>query len=176
MTPDWFDNDDLFFEQLRDGHLQAERVADVLRTAGLPVVVTPMEVRARVEERGAFADEYDLLVGARRPCPVDVKSRKLYFTGPDDFPYPTALVDTASGWEQKRRKPLAVVLISQSTGGLAVIRPSGASQWTRQRRFDNARRIHDVFLEVERERLATMDEFVAWLRAREDAVDLGDAT
>ena len=91
------------------------------------------------------------------------------FSGPHDFPYETALVDTAAGWAQKAKKPVAIVLVSQSSDGLAVVRVSGASTWTQTRRFDHKRKIYDTFLEVRRSELASFDEFVTWLKARVSA-------
>lgn len=168
MSDDWFENDDLFFHELQEGHRYARLVAARIEAEGIRAVVTPMRVRGHVADRHDFADESDLTVGTVRPCIIDVKSRDLDFTGPRDYPYPTALVDTVKGWEQKLHKPLAIVLVSQRTEGIAVIRVSGESRWLRQRRFDHKRRIEDVFFEVAKRELATFEEFVEWLRQREN--------
>jgi hypothetical protein len=37
VTSDWFDNDDLFLAHLREGHRQAEFVAERLRADGISV-------------------------------------------------------------------------------------------------------------------------------------------
>jgi hypothetical protein len=169
MEPDWFSNDDLFIEQLRKGHLETQRVARALEAEGLKVEITPFQVRKDIEDRHDFADEHDLLVGEAQPCRIDVKSRDLTFSGPDDYPYETALVDTVYGWTRKIHKPLALVLVSQGTGGMAVVRPSGENAWASRRRYDKVRGIYDTFLEVDRDALATFDELVEWLRARESA-------
>jgi hypothetical protein len=166
--PDWSEDDELFLRELRTGHEYAVLVADRLRAAGLHVDVTPMEVRADIDDRVRFVDEHDLTVGTRQPCRIDVKSRTLRFTGPADYPYQTAFVDTVAGWEAKQHKPMAIVLVSQPTEELAVISVRGApAHWTRERRYDNTRRIHDWFYMVSRERLRTLDELVAWLLARD---------
>lgn len=167
MGSDWFENDELFFEELREGHRAAEAVGDALSQRELEVVVTPLEVRERVEDRYDFADEHDLLVGRARPCRIDVKSRGLNFEGPVDYPYETALVDTVAGWRQKTHKPVAIVLVSQATGGMAVIRGSSEDRWRSRRRYDRRRRIEDDFLEVDKHELATFDALVDWLRERE---------
>ena len=123
---DWFDNDELFAELLRTGHQWAERVARELRTHGLHVSVTPMAWRESIECRGEFSDEIDLTVGLRRRKTIDVKSRNLAFTSPEDYPYETALVDTVSGWQAKPRKPAAIVLVSQITARCWSSRPAAS--------------------------------------------------
>jgi hypothetical protein len=152
MQSDWFHNDALFFEELRKGHRAAELVAHALRERELRVLVTPLEIRERIEDRHEFADEHDLLVGAKNPCRIDVKSRGLHFEGPSDYPYDTALVDTVAGWRQKTHRPVAIVLVSKPTGGMAVIRRSGGCDWRSRRRYDRRRQIEDDFLEVARRR------------------------
>ena len=126
-----------------------------------------MEWRASIAERHAFADEYDLTVGSRRPVRVDVKSRRLRFTGPNDYPWPTALVDTVSGWSAKADTPVAIVLVSQEAGGLAVIRASTQDRWSVRRRFDNIRKLEDDFYEVAKDLLATFGDLVDWLLQRD---------
>src|SRR4051812_2578042 len=110
---DWFENDALFVAQLAEGHRWARWTADQLQAAGLCVQVTPMQIRADIAERHKFSDEWDVSVGARSPCRVDVKSRNLVFTGREDYPFSTALVDTVSGWRAKTTPPHAIVLVSQ---------------------------------------------------------------
>jgi hypothetical protein len=168
---DWFSNDELFRRELEEGHARAEEVAARFRDSGLQVEVTPLEWRHTIEERHRFRDEFDLNVGTRKPCRIDVKSRRLGFTSPADYPYRTALVDTVFGWEAKARKPASIVVVSQLTGGLAIVRSSTSAQWVIRRRFDGVRRIEDDFYEVERELLATFDELVVWLLRRETADD-----
>jgi hypothetical protein len=161
---DWFDNDQLFFAQATIGHQFAERVAERLRRSGCEATANPLQFRDKVSERWRFRTEQDVLVAAPRKAVVEVKSRDLSFTGPEDYPYATAIVDTVGGWEVKEPPPNAVVLVSQRTGGMAVVRTSTSSTWTTVRRRDHIRQIDDLFYEVERKSLTTFDEFVAWLR------------
>lgn len=165
-SKDWLDDEAKFVDQLRTGYRYAEIVAECLREHLLQVEVTPMEVRDHVDERHRFSDEIDLCVGHARRL-VDVKSRNLEFTGPRDFPYETALVDTVSSWQKKAHKPCAIVLISQRTKGLAVVRASTRTDWKQVERFDKEREIRDLFFEVPRELLATFDEFAEWLKAHD---------
>jgi hypothetical protein len=167
VASDWFENDDLFRELLAVGHRWAGVVAAYLRNAGLDVEITPMEWRKTIEHRGEFADEYDLsVIGARVPIHVDVKSRALGFTTPEDYPYPTAFVDTVSGWDAKAHKPSAIVLVSQLTGAMLVIPRTSADKWTRAWSRDHVRGIDDWFYMIDRSLLRPMDVFVEWLLAQ----------
>lgn len=173
-TANWFQNDALFFEQLQAGHHYATTVAARLTDAGLAVGVTPMEIRANIADRARFVDEHDLTVGAADPCRIDVKSRDLAFSSSDDYPYPTAIVDTVAGWNQKTHKPRAIVLVSQTTEAMIVVSARDAPhQWTVERRHDRVRKIHDQFYMVTRDRLRTFDELVHWLREREHRASPG---
>lgn len=159
----WFDDDALFVSQLRTGHEFAEYVAERMMREGLAVRVTPIEIRADIEDRHRFADEHDLTVGRHRELRIDVKSRNLRFTSAADYPYPTALVDTLSGWRAKIRKPSAIVLVSQVTGAMLVIPRSTEPHWAVRRRTDRVRNIDDSFLEVPTSLLKPLDELVTWL-------------
>jgi hypothetical protein len=164
---DWFDNDELFEAELRRGHRWAEHVASAIRSRGLAVEVTPMELRADIDDRHRFEDEHDLMVGSRRPVRIDVKSRGIKFTSVADYPYPTAFVDTASGWNAKVHKPVAIVLVSQITSGMLVVPRSTESTWRIRELRDRFRKIDDVFLEVRTEHLRPFDDLVECLRLNE---------
>jgi len=165
----WLENDELFAEQLEVGHRFARRVAARLRSHGLQVKVTPKRWRRTLADRHAFADEHDLTVGARRPCRIDVKSRGLSFRDgdPATFPYPRAFVETERGWKRKRRRPLAIVLVSQPTDGVLVVPVSTAPTWKAVERYDEARGITDRFLTIRRDQLRTLTELAWWLQERE---------
>lgn len=168
IVEDWFENDELFIRELTEGHQYAHLVADLLTCRGLAVELTPMIVRSSIEARRDFADEYDIKVGERRPAIIDVKSRRLRFTGHADYPYPTALVDTVSGWSAKTHRPDAIVLVSRETHGLAVIPTTRTeSSWTTVHRFDRVRGIVDCFYEIDRRLLRSFADLVAWLQERE---------
>ena len=168
-SKDWFDDEKKFVDRLGTGHRYAQAVAGRLRDRGLAVEVTPMEIREHIDARHEFADEIDLRVGRARRR-VDVKSRGLSFTGPNDFPHPTAFVDTVAGWEHKTYKPCAIVLISQRTHGLAVIPASTRKTWKPRRAFDHDREIYDWFFMVARTKLAPFDDFVEWLIGHETSM------
>lgn len=163
---DWFENDELFFDELARGHQWAEFVAERLRRAGFETEVTPMRKRQSIEHRHEFAREIDLLVGPRK-APFEVKSRDLSF-GEDvaSYPYRTAFVDTVSGWDAKDPRPVAVVLVSQRTRAMLVVPPSTAPEWERESKRDRVRGIDDEWYTISRSRLLTFDELAERMRRR----------
>ena len=153
---------DHFVRRLDRGKKCEELVADLLASQGVNAVPTKWGLARHKGEIVQFKDEIDLLVNG---LPVDVKSRTISFTSQEDYPYPTAFVDTVSGWEAKKRKPVAIILYSEPTGGTLVIRPSTRDSWTSQRRFDRDAGYSDDFYLVNKELLTSLDEFVLWLTA-----------
>lgn len=164
---DWFENDALFERELRRGHSWAQRLAEALTAQGLTVELTPLVLRERIEQRGDFANEGDLVVSTGHgPVLLESKSRDLTFTCADDYPFQTALVDTVSGWNQKTDKPKAIVLTSQPTGARLVISIRRTRHlWRQKRRRDATRGIVDTFYEVPRSALMPFDVLVEWLKA-----------
>ena len=160
QTP-WAENDELFRRELEEGHRWASKVGALLEAEGLQVAVTPMEWRATLADADQFASEYDLLVEGQI---VDVKSRRLDFTGAHDFPYRTVIVDTVAGWDAKPVKPVAVIDISQKTGGVFVVPVSTFPEWRQEPAYDRVRQIREVNYTVARDLIRPLEDFVTWLR------------
>jgi hypothetical protein len=151
--------DPRFLERLKTGHRFAEQVADRFRDYGLPVETTAFTPQP-AGDPSRFHDEHDLEVAGKI---VEVKSRSVDFTGAHDFPYPTAFVYRTGGWENKRRKPAAIVLVSQNRGGFAVVRVSDFPHWQRRQVFDREMRFQYEAFEIEARRLVQFEELVRWL-------------
>ncbi len=162
----WITNDELFKRELATGHVWAAKLADALRTEGLTVELTPMNIRDNVEQRGDFANEGDLVVHTGQgPILLESKSRGLRFTTIENYPYKTALVDTVSGWNQKTDKPKAIVLTSQLTEARLVISVSRTERfWVRKYHHDKKRDIWDCFYEVPKARLVPFQDLIGWLK------------
>jgi hypothetical protein len=167
VVTDWYDNEALFVSQLRTGHAFAEYVAAQIRRHGLFARVTPIAIRNDIADRHRLADEHDLTIGRHREVRIDVKSRNLRFSNVADYSYPTAFVDSVSGWTAKSTKPSAIVVVSQVTGAMLVVPRSTESLWIVRRRTDRLRCIDDEFFEVPTSLLRPFGEFVQWLKAVE---------
>jgi hypothetical protein len=158
-------NDALFSAELKRGHAYAVEVAHRLLAMGIAVEVTPLSMRKTINDRARYLDMPNIVVPGNPEWAIGVKSRNLCFTGAHDFPYETAFVDTTSGWDQKKRKPIAVVLISQQTHELAVVPGSTYSTWQKVRAHDMVRNLDDTFYSVPRMQLVEFDKLVNFLRA-----------
>lgn len=159
-TARWLENDQLFFEQLEIGHDWAEKVATRLSAAGVGASATPMTRRSSVDHRHEYRNEQDVVI-ARGHRAVEVKSRNLaFFEEPSTYPYPTALLDTVSGWNAKHPKPIAVVLVSQITGAMLVAPLSTSDNWTVTSAHDRVRGIDDRWYTVDVDDLIPFPVFV----------------
>jgi RNA polymerase primary sigma factor len=177
-TARWLDNDQLFFEQLEIGHDWAEKLATRLTAAGVSASATPMVRRSSVDHRHEFRNEQDVVL-ARGHRAVEVKSRNLaFFEEPSTYPYPTALLDTVSGWDAKHPKPIAVVLVSQITGAMLVAPLSTSDNWTVTNAHDRVRGIDDRWYTVDVDDLIPFPVFVQRLRSdgTDSHVDEGETT
>lgn len=157
----WAENDALFLDELRRGYEWQRYVAAKFAASGVLVTLAPLTVRDHISDAEQWTtDDSDLLCAGRH---VEVKSRRLSFTGPADYPYPTAMVDTVTGWDAKRYPPVAVVLVSQQTRGLAVVPASSRGSWEIIERRDRVRGITVRSYACPRARLRTFGELVDWL-------------
>jgi hypothetical protein len=164
MTGAWLANDELFVRELRTGHDYAEHAAYLLRAQGLHVAVTPLEIRENVEHRDAFSDEHDLTLQHRHR--IEVKSRRLAFTSPDDYPYQTVFVYSLRGWQAKTHKPSAIIVVSQHTRCAVVVPRTSEPEWIVKRTSDTVRQIEYDVLEAPRAALRTVEQLAAWAKQR----------
>lgn len=153
-----------FLLRLAEGHQYAQEVARQLVGLGVPVNVTPMEVRRDLADRSRFKGEIDLMVGKRL---VDVKSSSRRWTSKYDIPYDPLYVDTVAGWDSKPRKPCAVVVISQQTKVCLVVPVSTRQLWKVVDSFDNDRGFSEPRYACPGRYLRTLREFAVWLLAHQ---------
>jgi hypothetical protein len=163
----WLLPDGFFRAEVEAAHPFVVAVAERLAAEGLKAEVTPLRLVESHAEIKDYEDEFDLLVGERRPARVEVKARNLPFTSPVDYPYPTAIVETWHGLEAKKVRPVAEVLVSRETMGMVVVPFSTWATWTRRWRFDTKRKQNVEFAEVQTRLLESWDRFVEYLRRRE---------
>lgn len=160
---EWLDNDALFRREIAEGARWEGWLAQRWTEMGLPVTTTPLSVRPSVEERAAYSDSGDLMVGRFK---VEVKSRSLKFSAPFDFPFSTVLVCAANRlgeWEKNR--PTAIAVISRPRLSVVVIPFSTRARWTQGRQIDGVRGIEYDAVYCRRVDLRSEEEFVTWVRA-----------
>ena len=157
----WSENDDLFLSELKSGFDWQSLPALFFKLHGLNVEMPSLRVRSSIKEAHNWLDETDLIVNGHS---IEIKSRNENFTTPRSFPYPTIFVDTVSGYNAKKKKPTAYIMISRPTGSMLCIRADNSSGWTTERRFDRVREIWDDFYLAPKERLQALDTLLKFIR------------
>jgi len=71
---------------------------------------------------------------------LEIKSRSITFTSPNDYPYDTVFVDDLNGMAKERMKHFAYVFVSQPTGAWVWISALDRDDtWSEQEVFDRGR-------------------------------------
>ncbi len=154
-----------FVSELAVGHVWATKVADYLNSHGVACRVTEMRVAQTPEEIPEFTENEKDIELIHMSGYIEVKSRNLHFTSdPESFPHAYPFVDTKSGWEAKKQKPVAVVMISQVTGEMLVVRTTTEKYWGTQHAFDQTRGYPDTFLTVHRGFLRPINSLIQHLK------------
>ncbi len=104
---------------MESGHAFNKIVAMRLESEGISAEVPEFSFAQSKEEIKEYTlNDKDIIVGDQV---IEVKSRNLNFNdNPESFPYDDLIIDTVSGYEAKDPKPIAYVMVSQSTGGMFV--------------------------------------------------------
>ena len=159
----WRENEALFRRELEEGRRWQEWSAGELSLhLGLNVEVPDFEFREHIRDSGRFtANDCDLTIRGTAVGDVvlEVKSRPVYFGDALSYPYPTALIDTVDGWEQKRIEPRAVLLVSRTARRILVVPTATKPRWQVATRRDGVRGTLDRVYEIERRFLQSF----AWL-------------
>jgi hypothetical protein len=125
------------------------------------------------EVRRAYGEEDDDLV-VEGTYVVSVKSRTMTFTGPHDYPFKTAWLDTLDGWKMKKVKPRFVVLICQETRGIAVASFHGYAEkrYLAEMGSDPKRGLYNLpMVAIGREHLVTFERMAEWLSQHQGGHD-----
>lgn len=164
--PRWQDNFPLFKLEREDGLIYEKYVAKLLGDAGLDVELGPVGYAETVEEREAWKPSIDVIVrGNKRTTRIEVKSRRVNFTKPTNFPYPDIIVCTKSSWEGYTDKPDFFVHVSKETEAIVVNRsvPHEREQWFLRKDWDNVRKFRDWYYHCPRKLLYDWDRLIAYL-------------
>jgi len=138
----WLKNEELFRSELAKGRKWEAEVGKRFVELGCNVTAEQYEFDMTGEEAAKsdeVANTVDLWVNGHI---VEVKSRAHGFNSAEDFPYPTIAIDTKSGFDRKRDKPVVYVCVSQKTGcmtGLDVQKTR--EHWEEFKGWDRVRRI-----------------------------------
>jgi hypothetical protein len=159
-TP-WSKNDELFQKELNEGYAWQTRVAEFLKNCGLDPKVPELSFRKDISEVPKYSDLEDMECAGKI---FEVKSRKIVFTYPGDFPYGTVLIDTVGSWNSKKRKPDAYICISTKTGAMIWLPTVDTEGWLKVQRYDKTRHLKDWFYECPRDFWKPISELVEELK------------
>lgn len=162
---DWMNNDKLFKSEIKNGHKWELFVADYFRKCGLDVAVNEQRVRPNVEKRAQYSDNGDIICNGHM---IEIKSRRVKFTSPDDFPYPTLFVESCYRWRKKNPKPSALVCVSQETGKMIAIGPHEIARyndWEIVNKYDRVKGGSYDYYVLPKSRWHKINRLIDWLKS-----------
>ena len=145
---------------MTDGHSYNEIVAERLRGAGIGCGVPELELVSSKEEIARMTEnEKDIILD--NGLVLEVKSRNLGFSeDPALFWQKDIYVDTVSGYEAKKVKPYAYVMVSQKSGNMLVVHSNTKEKWFKKTVTDPYRKVTDSFYKIERQHLTSWSSLV----------------
>ena len=158
---DWKNNDELFIKELKAGHDWQRLAATYFELHGFDVVMPELTIRDSIKQAGDWIDSKDLKVNSNI---IEVKSRNEIFSLPQYFPYDTVFIDTVAGYNAKKTKPLAYVMISRPTGAMLCLKTDNSDGWRTEEKFDRTRKINEVFYVCDKTRLQSMNYLLMLLK------------
>jgi hypothetical protein len=158
----WSENDDLFFSQLKEGFEWQKLPKLFFELHGLQVEMPELTIRKSIKDAADYICTKDLIVNGHI---IETKSRNEAFTYPLSFPYRTLFVDTVSGFDGKKTKPLAYVFISRPTGSMICLMSSTSHLWQKEQKFDRIRNINDTFYLADKKLCTELNDLVDVLKS-----------
>jgi hypothetical protein len=162
----WLLPDQKFRERLFLGYGYTALVANRLQAAGVVAYQPPLKIVQGHDEIPLFRLETDLHVFQGN---IEVKSSRYEWSDdPVRFPFPIALPDTVVGWDRKEAAghcPIAIVLVSQPTGGMLYVPMATRPRWRAQTLYDSGLGQDELYYVVDKKELASFDALVRELRA-----------
>ena len=130
-------SDNAFLEQLIEGYKWQLYVLNAIQSHGYWGTVHPLRIRPDFADRADYSDAYDILVGsAPHGTSVqwmhhhDVKARTRSFETPEDFPFPTVIIEPASRFHSRGDTlPDYFTHVSRYTGKIIVVPTDDVSKW-----------------------------------------------
>jgi hypothetical protein len=185
----WFENDDLFFRECREGQRWQEYVGRYLNTKGVKVHVEELSFRGNPNVSRYSDDEASRWSLARKKMKIarkeyvntkdilvlpsavlEVKSRNLRFTSPKDFPFDTVFIDTVSGYEQKKPKPRLYISVSRKTGCIIATSGVNSGKWSKRKIYDKVRNIWEINYECAIENWLHIDDYIPAMKRYQEVL------
>lgn len=147
MQKKWMNNPELFCSELLKGYLWQLFVGERFRLMGYEVCVPQMSYKG-LKHAKEYLNSRDLTVNGKI---VEVKSRNYKFTSQDDFPFPTILIETKSGFEGKKDRPVMYVSVCQQNGAMCALDVKKTyNQWSAVKIYDRVRKVSSMTFQCEK--------------------------
>ena len=160
--PSYSDED--FRAELEKGVETERQVAQLIRAWGHPVTEFGFEFRDSVEHIQQYTEnQTDLIVEGF--INVEVKSRTVKFTSPEDYPFADAALEAVRVFEAKKKRPDLYVLHSRVTDRFLVVDARTSDQWVRRSMFDPRRKVRRETLFVPKKLLKPLSFMEGYLSA-----------
>ena len=156
----WINETERFREELTKGYNWQKFVLLFLDLHGIKTEMPELEFRESIEKIPTFLNSKDMIANGQR---IEVKSRTISFTSPNNFPYSTVLLDPPKK-SDARKDVFAYIIVSRSTGAMIWLPMSSKEQWKVERKFDSVRKFWDDFYSVDKKLFKTMDSLINELR------------
>jgi hypothetical protein len=128
--------DPTFVSDLNRSKEAVWRASRWLSDQGFHVVVAPTIVRPDPSVRDEYGDDGDIQIVQR----VEIKRRPgIHFTGRDDFPYPSIIVDVAHAWDRAHPKPYAYMIFNDDMTHCCIVKGDTSKHWSRTSKFARGR-------------------------------------
>ena len=149
-----------------EGHKYNELVADFLKSNDIDCTVPELEIATDPADWKKFtAAEKDIILS--NGDVLEVKSSSQIFTeDPASWPMPRVIVDTYSGYNGKKKRPIAYIFISQKTKAMLAMSTEKPSRWVVERKYDRFRNKEDDFYFAPKTMLRPIGKLVSYLKDR----------
>lgn len=156
----WADDEQGFLAELSRGRKAEMTIAVDLLARGFGVKVGGLFLRE--EKSDDFSEQADITLDTG--IVLEVKSRSIKFSTPQDYPYKTAFVCAVKRWDKRRLRPHATLLMSEKTGAVLVVPTSTEKHWTQETIFDRHRGHPETCYSVAKSHLKTWEWYLEALK------------
>jgi len=156
-----------YFKAYREGHGYNYYVAGDLKSRGIECTVPDLEIEEDPTKWSRFTkNEKDIILS--NGDILEVKSvRQEFGEDPESWPLERIIVDTYSGFNDKSKRPIAYVFVSQKTKKMLAMSTANPDLWSVERKFDKYRQKEDDFYFAPKRLLRPMDRLVEYLKSRQ---------
>lgn len=162
---EWYNDEAGFAEELARGRKTQFRVAMRLIPLGLFVKVEKFKDRKGLASNDpACQNDEDVVIEGGHM--LEVKGRAIEFTEvePCDFPYETVFLGAERRWNERKKKPCAVVIVSEVTDAMLVIPYATRSLWIPNETFDRRRKFVEHGLGAPRSCVVSWDRLIKHIK------------